>query len=125
MRITRFNHVGLNGKGMLGELREFYRDFMGLDEFERGGTATMVNGFWSGRDEPIVHMITDPAEGVFEMPNDTHLSFYVAKIDEAVARVKEIYPQALHVGEGIDQIIWFNDPAGNTLEFQQDQKLAD
>ena len=90
MRITRFNHVGLNGNGMLDELREFYRDFLGLDEFERAGAATMVNGFWSGREEPIVHMITDPAEGDFAMPNNTHLSFYVDDIDDAVAQIKEI-----------------------------------
>ena len=99
MHITRFNHVGLNGKGMLDELREFYRDFLGLDEFERVGAATTVNGLWSGRQEPIVHMVTDPAEGIFALPNNTHLSFYVDDIDDAVAQVKEKYPEALHVGE--------------------------
>jgi len=123
MRITRFNHVGLNGNGMLDELKEFYSSFLGLKEFERTGVAKLVNGFWAGMDVPIVHMVTDPPANGLEMPNDTHLSFYVDNINEAVALVKTRHDAILHVGEGIDQIIWFKDPAGNTLEFQQDRDI--
>lgn len=34
--------------------------------------------------------------------------------------VKEMTDDHLHFGEGTNQIIWFKDPAGNTLELQQD-----
>jgi len=124
MRITRFNHVGLNGEGMQEELREFYSGVLGLTEFERTGAATMVNGFWSGEKSPIVHMLTDPAEGAMAMPNGTHVSFYVDNIDEAIAQVKSTCKEVLHVGEGKGQIIWFKDPAGNTLELQQDPDIS-
>jgi hypothetical protein len=31
--------------------------------------------------------------------------------------------QGLHVSEGENQIIWFKDPAGFTLKFQQERNL--
>lgn len=120
MKVTGFNHIGLNGTGKYDEVKEFYQGFLGLNDIERSGAATFVSGFWSGIDHPIIHMITDPAEGGLEMPNNTHLSLFVADIDEAVAEVKARTEDHLHVGEGRDQIIWFKDPAGNTVELQQD-----
>ncbi|HBM89467.1 MAG TPA: hypothetical protein DD437_13040 [Rhodobiaceae bacterium] len=54
------------------------------------------------------------------MPNNTHLSLFVDDIDAAVAEVKGKTDDHLHFGEGSNQIIWFKDPAGNTLELQQD-----
>jgi len=120
MRITGFNHIGLNAAGKHDEIKEFYTSFLGLGDIEREGAATLVNGFWFGQDRPIVHVVTDPAEGGLEMPNNTHLSLFVEDIDAAVAEVKEMTDDHLHFGEGSNQIIWFKDPAGNTLELQQD-----
>jgi len=124
MRITGFNHVGLNADGKHDEVKAFYTSFLGLNNIEREGAATLVNGFWFGPKHPIVHVVTDPAEGGLEMPNNTHLSLFVENIDEAVAEVKERSDDILHFGEGNEQIIWFKDPAGNTIELQQDPNLA-
>jgi len=54
------------------------------------------------------------------MPNNTHLSLFVDDIAAAVAEVKGKTDDHQHFGEGSNQIIWFKDPAGNTLELQQD-----
>lgn len=124
MRITGFNHIGLNAAGKHDEVEAFYTSFLGLNNIERQGAATLVNGFWFGEKQPIVHVVTDPAEGGMTMPNNTHLSLFVESIDEAVAEVKERSDDILHFGEGNEQIIWFKDPAGNTIELQQDPNLA-
>ncbi len=124
MQITRFNHVGLNAAGLHDETKSFYEDFLGLNNFERTGAAKFVNGFWSGSDVPIVHVVSDtPAEGL-EMPTNTHVSLFVSNIDQAVDEVKARCDPILHVGEGDTQIIWFKDPAGNTLELQQDPAVS-
>lgn len=100
------------------------RSFLGLKEFERSGAATFVNGFWAGNEVPIVHVVTDAAEGPLEMPNNTHISLFVADIDTAVVKVKDYTDDFLHVGEGSQQIIGFKDPAGNTVELQLDPQYA-
>ena len=123
MKITRFNHVGLNAEGLHDETFKFYTEFLGLSDMERTGAAKLVNGFWVGNEMPLVHMVSDKAEGQLEKPNNTHVSLFVADIDEAVAKVKGRTDDFLHVGEGDTQIIWFKDPAGNTLEFQQDPQI--
>ncbi len=123
MRITGFNLVGLNAAGKHAEIEEFYTSFLGLNNIERQGAATMVNGFWFGVEKDLVHVVTDPAEGNLSMPGDTHVSLLVDDIDEAVAKIKELTADHLLVGEGSSQIIWFKDPAGNTLEFQQDPTI--
>lgn len=120
MKITGFNHIGLNAVDKHDETFNFYTEFLGLKDIERSGAATMVNGFWAGTERPLVHVITDKAEGSMAMPNNTHLSLYVDNIDEAVAEVKGYTEELLHVGKGASQIIWFKDPAGNTVELQQE-----
>lgn len=122
MKIIGFNHVGLNAAGKHQETHEFYTQFLGLNDIERTGAATLVNGFWAGNETPLVHVISDKAEGKFSMPNDTHLSLYVEDINETVSEVKAYTEDFVHIGEGSAQIIWFKDPAGNTIECQQDPR---
>ena len=112
--------MGLNAAGKHAEVEEFYTSFLGLNNIERQGAAIMVNGFWFGIEKDLIHVVTDPAEGGLSMPGNTHVSLLVDDIDAAVAKVKKLTTDHLLVGEGSDQIIWFKDPVGNTLEFQQD-----
>lgn len=123
MKITRLNHVGLNAADCPDEVRDFYFGFLGLRDIPREGAANFVNGFWSGQGHPIIHMVTDTAEGALAMPNGSHVSLFVEDIDVAVAAVKARTEDVLHIGEGRAQIIWFKDPAGNTLELQQDPDM--
>lgn len=119
MKVTGFNHIGLNAAGKHQQTQDFYRDVLGMREFPRSGAATLVNGFWSGVEETFVHVISDPAEGPMALPNNTHLSLYVEDIQVAVDEVKALTDQFVHFGEGSGQIVWFKDPAGNTIELQQ------
>lgn len=123
MKITGFNHIGLNAVDKHDETFDFYTKFLGLKDIERSGAATLVSGFWVGNERPLVHVITDKAEGPLAMPNNTHLSLYVENIGEAVAEVKNRTEEFFHVGEGKSQIIWFKDPAGNTVELQHDPDI--
>ena len=122
IKVTGFNHIGLNAAGKHDETQAFYRDLLGMTEFESSGAATLVNGFWSGVDETFVHVISDPAEGKMALPNNTHLSLFVEDIATAVDEVKNLTDEFVHIGEGSGQIIWFKDPAGNTIELQQQPK---
>ena len=56
------------------------------------------------------------------LPNNTHLSLFVEDIATAVDEVKNLTDEFVHFGEGSGQIIWFKDPAGNTIELQQQPK---
>ena len=93
MQITGINHVGLNAHNKHTEALDFYTKLLCMSEMERTGAAKLVN--------------------------DTHLSLFVDNIDAAVSLVKSTTDDYLHIGEGKTQIIWFKNPAGNTLEFQQ------
>ncbi len=119
MKVTGFNHIGLNAAGKHDETQAFYPDVLGMTEFERSGAATLVSGFWSGVDKTFVHVISDPAEGQMALPNNTHLSLFVEDIETAVEEVKNRTDEFVHFGNGSSQIIWFKDPAGNTIELQQ------
>ena len=57
------------------------------------------------------------------MPNGSHLTLFVADINLAVAEVNARTDEHLHSGEGREKIIWLRDPAGNTVEFQQDPAI--
>jgi len=120
MRVTRFNHVGLNAAGHHHEVREFYLSFLGMHDFQRNAVAARVQGFWAGADWPSVHIVTEPAVGAAAYATGTHISLFVDDIDAAVVAVKARTSDILHVGEGATQILWFKDPAGNTVELQQD-----
>ena len=71
MKITWFNHLGLNAEGAHHETQSFYVNVLGLSTHERAGASTHVNGFWSGTDLPILHVVTDSPAGALEMPNNT------------------------------------------------------
>jgi catechol 2,3-dioxygenase-like lactoylglutathione lyase family enzyme len=123
MRITRLNHVGINATGHEQAVREFYLSFLGMHDMERNAVAARVKGFWAGTDWPIVHVVTEPAEGGPAMALGPHLSLFVDNIDEAIREVQARTTEVLLTGEGPTRIVWFRDPAGNTVELQQDPQL--
>jgi hypothetical protein len=47
----------------------------------------------------------------------------VADLDEAVARLEAHGVEMRVLGEGRSRIVWVSDPAGNTVEFQQDPEV--
>ena len=126
MKITRINHAAVNVSGRVEEAREFYTGLLGLPEVEIAlpGRAPLPKGsvpaFWLELGGVQLHAIGTPAKGEPREPVGPHVSWYVADLDQAVAELTGRGIEMRVLGEGRSRIVWVSDPAGNTVEFQQD-----
>ncbi len=126
MEITRINHVAVNIYGVTSEAREFYTRLLGLPEVpvQLPGQPPIPPGdgpvFWLEVERCQVHAIGIPAIGELREPTGPHVSWYVANLDAAVAELAAREIEMRVFGEGRTRIIWVADPAGNTVELQQD-----
>ena len=98
MKVTSFHHVSVNrNDAPLDEMVSFYGDLLGLDAKERPEIPG-VPGHWFAVADQELH------------------------VDKAIAELEDRnipYERAVQ-GAGTVQI-WINDPAGNTIELQQDR----
>ncbi|MHB8219866.1 MAG: VOC family protein [Acidimicrobiales bacterium] len=121
MRVTRFHHVSVNARGTtLEELAGFYRDVLGLPDLFRPEIPG-VPGHWHGVGDQQLHLVGAPASGSGIDPTGDHFCVGVENLDAAVSELGERripYLRAVQ-GEGTVQI-WITDPAGNTIELQQE-----
>ena len=126
MKITRINHAAVNIHGKVDEAREFYTGLLGLPEVPIAlpGRPPIPKGtvpaFWLELGGVQVHAIGAPMKGEPREPMGPHVSWYVADLDEAVADLGARGIETRVLGEGRNRIVWVSDPAGNTVEFQQD-----
>jgi catechol 2,3-dioxygenase-like lactoylglutathione lyase family enzyme len=126
MKITRINHAAVNIHGKVDEAREFYTGLLGLPEvpISLPGRPPVPKGavqaFWLELGGVQVHAIGAPMKGEPREPVGPHVSWYVADLDEAVADLAARALEMRVLGEGRNRIVWVSDPAGNTVEFQQD-----
>ena len=126
MKITRFNHAAVNIHGKVDEAREFYTEVLGLPEvpIQLPGRPPIPKGtiqaFWLELGGCQVHAIGAPAKGELREPTGPHVSWYVSDLDQAVAELEARRIEMRVIGEGRERIVWVADPAGNTVEFQQD-----
>jgi catechol 2,3-dioxygenase-like lactoylglutathione lyase family enzyme len=80
-----------------------------------------VSGHWHAVGDQELHLVGAPARGGGIDPTGHHYCVAVTDLDGAIAELEErgiSYERALQ-GEGTVQI-WFTDPAGNTIEIQQE-----
>ena len=126
MKITRINHAAVNIHGKVDEAREFYTGLLGLPEIaiQLPGRPALPKGsvpaFWLELGGVQVHAIGAPLKHELREPQGPHVSWYVADLDEAVAEIAARGIEMRVLGEGRSRIVWVADPAGNTVEFQQD-----
>ena len=126
MKITRFNHAAVNIHGVLEQARAFYVDLLGLPEvpIQLPGRPPIPKGtvpaFWIELGGCQLHAIGAPRTGELREPTGPHVSWYVDDLDQAVRELAEHGIEMRVYGEGRDRIVWVADPAGNTVEFQQD-----
>lgn len=127
MEITRINHVAVNVHGVTREARAFYGELLGLPEIpiQLPGQPALAPGSveafaWFELGGCQVHAIGLPATGAVREPTGPHVSWYVANLDAAVAELAARGIEMRIAGEGRTRIVWVADPAGNTVEFQQD-----
>jgi catechol 2,3-dioxygenase-like lactoylglutathione lyase family enzyme len=126
VKITRINHAAVNIHGKVDEARTFYTELLGLPEVPIAlpGRPPIPKGtvqaFWLELGGVQVHAIGAPMKGEPREPVGPHVSWYVADLDEAVADLGARTIEMRVLGEGRNRIVWVSDPAGNTVEFQQD-----
>jgi len=122
MRVNRFQHVSINTNGTsLDEMVDFYRDVLGLDDRERPDIEG-IPGHWHAVGDQDLHLVGAPPNGTPIDATGHHYCLAVDDLDRAIAELKDrgiAYQRAI---QGKDTVqIWFNDPAGNTIELQQDR----
>jgi catechol 2,3-dioxygenase-like lactoylglutathione lyase family enzyme len=121
MKVTRFHHVSVNTNGVpVDEMVDFYRDVFGLGDEPRPDMPG-IPGHWHGVGDQQLHLVGAPPLGTGIDPTGHH---YCVAVDDLDAAIAELDARAIQYirgvqGEGVVQI-WITDPAGNTVELQQE-----
>ena len=122
MKVTSFHHVSVNrNDAPLDEMVSFYGDLLGLDAKERPEIPG-VPGHWFAVADQELHVVGAPPHGTEIDSTGNHYCIAVEDLDKAIAELEDRkipYGRAVQ-GAGTVQI-WINDPAGNTIELQQDR----
>jgi catechol 2,3-dioxygenase-like lactoylglutathione lyase family enzyme len=125
VKVTRFHHVSVNSNGApLDELAAFYRDVLGLGDKPRPDIPG-VPGHWHIVGDQELHLVGAPPRGTPIDATGHHYCVSVADLDAAVSELEQrgIEYQRAVQGESTVQI-WIRDPAGNTIELQQDTNVS-
>lgn len=122
MKVTRFHHVAVNSNGAdLDGLVSFYREVLGLGD-EARPEIPGVGGHWHKVADQQLHIVAAPAGGSGIDPTGHHFCVAVEDLAGAVAELKERGIEYLSAVQGEDTVqVWITDPAGNTIELQQDR----
>jgi catechol 2,3-dioxygenase-like lactoylglutathione lyase family enzyme len=122
MKVTRVHHVSVNTNGVdVGEVASFYRDVLGLGDADRPDIPG-IPGHWHPVGEAQLHLVGAPPRGTRIDSTGHHFCVAVTDLEEAITELdaRGIEYQRAVQGEGTVQI-WITDPAGNTIELQQDR----
>lgn len=121
MKVTRFHHVSVNTDATpLDEMITFYRDVLGLTDVERPEIPG-VPGHWHRVGDQELHLVDAPASGTGIDPTGDHFCVSVDDLEAAVAELEERGIEYLRAVQGAGTVqIWIADPAGNTIELQQE-----
>jgi catechol 2,3-dioxygenase-like lactoylglutathione lyase family enzyme len=124
MKVTRFHHVSINTNGTaLEDLVRFYRDVLDLGDRPRPEIPG-VPGHWHAVGDQELHLVGAPSTGGSIDPTGHHYCVGVDDLDAAISELdaRGIEYQRAVQGAGTVQI-WFADPAGNTIELQQETRV--
>ena len=121
MRVTRFHHVSVNTDGStLDDMVGFYRDVLGLADRSRPEIPG-VPGHWCTVGDQELHIVgAPPSERVID-PTGNHYCVAVEDLESAIVELEERGIEYRRGTQGAGTVqIWIVDPAGNTVELQQD-----
>jgi catechol 2,3-dioxygenase-like lactoylglutathione lyase family enzyme len=122
VRVTRILHHSVNVEGGLADNVAFYRRFA-LPDLTRPSIPG-VDGHWFGAGEAQVHLV-DAAQGDAAIrPTGPHVCFGVADLDAAIGELERDAVPYVRANQGDVVQIWVTDPAGNTIELQQDPDVG-
>jgi catechol 2,3-dioxygenase-like lactoylglutathione lyase family enzyme len=119
MKVTRTLHHSVNVEGRLDESVEFYQRLFHMPDDARPQIPG-IDGHWFGAGNAQVHLVDAPAGPGPIRPAGPHVCFAVADLSEAVAELDRLGIAYVEGAQGTTLQIWFVDPAGNTIEIQQE-----
>ncbi len=123
MKVTRTLHHSVNVEGQLDETVAFYRRLLELDDESRP-VIPGVDGHWFAAGQIQLHLV-DADEGPQAIkPTGPHVCFAVEDLPAAIAELEESGIPYVEGAQGEVVQIWFVDPAGNTIEIQQDTAVG-
>ncbi len=122
MRITGFSHASINIHEAIDETMRFYEDFLGLASKPRP-ESLRIPGAWYRAGDAEIHVIGAEHDGRAGNPIGPHTALLVADLDEAISEIEAAGLKYLSAGHGMQRQVWITDPAGNTIELQQDPEL--
>jgi catechol 2,3-dioxygenase-like lactoylglutathione lyase family enzyme len=123
MRVTRVGHVSVNVEGSLEETRDFYADLFELGDVDRPDIPG-VGGHWHALGDTELHLVDAPSRGVGIDPTGPHFCVFVDDLDAAIAELDDRGIEYVRGAQGTVVQIWVTDPAGNTVEIQQERHDA-
>ncbi len=121
MKVTGFSHASLNIHGSVEETKKFYTEFLGLEEKPRPDSLR-IPGAWYRAGDAEIHVIGAEDDGRPGNPIGPHCALYVRDLDEAISDLERAGLKYLKMGSAPNTQVWFTDPAGNTIELQQDPR---
>ena len=123
MRVTRVLHVSVNVEHVLGDSRSFYRDLFDLASKHRPEIPG-IDGHWFALGEAELHLVDAPAGSSAIRPAGNHFCVAVENLDLALAELDDRGIDYVRGQQGDVVQVWIADPAGNTVELQQDRDLS-
>jgi catechol 2,3-dioxygenase-like lactoylglutathione lyase family enzyme len=122
VKVTRTLHHSFNVEGRLADSVAFYRDLLGLSDDARP-VIPGIEGHWFAVGDAQLHLVDAPAGPGPIRPAGPHACFAVADLDGAIAELESEGIPYVRGAQGTTVQIWFVDPAGNTIEIQQDADI--
>jgi catechol 2,3-dioxygenase-like lactoylglutathione lyase family enzyme len=126
MRVTRILHHSINVAGQLDGNVAFYRERLGLADAPRPDLPG-IGGHWFGLDPDAaggagaqVHLVDAAAAASGIAPTGPHVCFGVDDLTAAIAELERDGVEYRRGQQGDVVQIWILDPAGHTIELQQD-----
>ena len=120
MKVTRVLHVSVNAEGALDETRAFHARLFGFDSAPRPHIPGIA-GHWFAIGDAELHLVDAPAGTAAIRPAGNHYCLAVEDLDAAVAELEANGIEYVRGSQGDVVQIWIADPAGNTIELQQEQ----
>jgi catechol 2,3-dioxygenase-like lactoylglutathione lyase family enzyme len=121
MKVNRIQHVSLNANGTsLDEMAAFYGDVLGLGDKPRPEIPG-IPGHWHIVGDLELHLVGAPPTGNTIDPTGHHFCVTVEDLDASIAELESRGIEYVRAVQGAGTVqIWISDPAGNTVELQQE-----
>jgi catechol 2,3-dioxygenase-like lactoylglutathione lyase family enzyme len=119
VKVTKTLHHSVNVAGHLDETVAFYRQLLELGDEDRP-VIPGVEGHWFAAGAIQLHLVDAEAGLQPIKPTGPHVCFAVEDLPAAISELEASGIPYAEGAQGPVVQIWFVDPAGNTIEIQQD-----